>query len=226
MGRVGGLGSAMRGAALAAALAFGSAPPALAADAPAHPLDALTAGEIERAVAILRGAGKVSERTRYPIITLLENAKASVLAWRPGQPFERRARVTFVEGNRLFEAKVDLSAGRLEQLTEIRDRQPMILFEEFLGASEVAKKDARWQAAMRKRGYTQFDNIICAPLTVGPVVDARYRGLRLLNVPCFDKAGGTNHIYGRPIENLLAVVDVRAGPGCRARPGRGAQLRL
>lgn len=188
-----------------------AASPVRAADVPTHPLDALTAPEIDRAVAILREAKKVSDATRFPTVTLLENSKASVLAWRPGQPFERRARVTFLEGGHLYEAKVNLTAGRIDALSEVTSRQSLILFEEFLGASEIVKKDPRWQAAMRKRGYTSYENIICAPLTVGPVIDPKYRGLRLLNVPCFDKTGGTNHIYGRPIENVLATVDVRAG---------------
>jgi primary-amine oxidase len=73
------------------------------------------------------------------------------------------------------------------------------------------KKDPRWRAAMAKRGFASFDNIICAPLTVGPVIDQRYRGLRLLKVPCFDKTGAVNNVYGRPIEGLLAIVDVRKG---------------
>ena len=181
------------------------------AQAPSHPLDALTAEEIDRTVAILRSAGRVSDATRYPTISLIEGAKASVLAWRPGQPFQRKARATYVEKGKLFEARVDLTAGRVEEVTDIRGRQSMILFEEFLGASEVVKKDVRWQAAMRKRGYTRYDDIICAPLTVGPVVDPRYGTLRLMNVPCFDRAGAVNNVYGRPIENLLATVDVRAG---------------
>src|SRR5206468_8426458 len=151
----------------------------------------------------------VDADTRYPTITLLENPKAEVLGWSPGQSFERRARVDYLRGNRLFEADVDLTAGKVDRTSEVKDRQSAILFEEFLGASEVVKKDPRWRAAMAKRGITNFDNVICAPLTVGPVVDQRYRGLRLLKVPCFDKTGAVNNVYGRPIENLLAIVDVR-----------------
>ena len=192
---------------LAAALTVAAAPAALA-QAPAHPLDALTAAEIDRTVAILKSAGRVDEKTLYPTITLVENSKASVLVWNPGQAFERRAKATYLHRGQLYEAVVNLTSGQVHAKV-VSDRQSMILFEEFLGASEMVKKDRRWQAAMRKRGFTSFDEIICAPLTVGPVIDQRYRGLRLLNVPCFDKAGAVNNIYGRPIENLLAVVDVR-----------------
>src|SRR3954470_3275124 len=192
----------------AAALALALAGP-VAGDSPSHPLDALTSAEIERAVGILTAAKQVDAETRYPTITLLENPKAEVLKWSPGQPFERRARADYLHGDRLFEADVDLTTGKVDSVTEVKGRQSSILFEEFLGASEVVKKDARWRAAMAKRAFTSFDNIICAPLTVGPVIDSRYQGLRLLKVPCFDKKGAVNNVYGRPIEGLLAIVDVR-----------------
>jgi len=193
----------------AMALAIAAAAPAVAAVAPTDPLDALTADEINRTVAILTAAKKVDAQTRFPTITLQENSKESVLAWKPGQPFERLAHATYLRGSAIHEAVVNLTSGSVVSDEEVKDHQSLILFEEFLGASEIVKKDPRWQAAMRKRGYTSYDKIICAPLTVGPVIDERYRGLRLLNVPCFDTAGAVNQIYGRPIENLLAVVDVR-----------------
>ena len=193
----------------ATALAFAIAVPALAA--PTNPLDALTADEINRTVEILNAAKQVNADTRFPTITLLENPKAEVLRWSPGQPFERRARADYLNGNRLFEAAVNLTTGKVDSVTEVKDRQSSVLFEEFLGASEVVKKDPRWRAAMARRGITSFDNIICAPLTVGPVIDEKYRGLRLLKVPCFDKTGAVNNVYGRPIEGLLAIVDVRKG---------------
>lgn len=179
--------------------------------APTNPLDALTADEINRTVEILTAAKQANVDTRFPTITLLENPKDEVLRWSPGQPFERRARADYLNGNRLFEAAVNLTTGKVDSVTEVKDRQSSILFEEFLGASEVVKKDPRWRAAMAKRGITSFDNIICAPLTVGPVIDEKYRGLRLLKVPCFDKTGAVNNVYGKPIEGLLAIVDVRRG---------------
>ena len=191
----------------AAALAVALAEPASAT--PTNPLDALTADEINRTVDILTAAKQVNADSRFPTITLLENPKAEILSWSPGQPFERRARADYLNGNRLFEAAVNLTTGKVDSVTEIKDRQSSILFGEFLGASEVVKKDPRWRAAMAKRGVTNFDNIICAPLTVGPVIDEKYRGLRLLKVPCFDKTGAVNNVYGRPIEGVLAIVDVR-----------------
>src|SRR5206468_12197706 len=140
----------MLATAAALTLALAARAGAQTADAPTHPLDALTGSEIDRAVAILAAAKQVDSDTRYPTITLLENPKAEVLGWTAGQSFERRARVDYLRGNQLFEADVDLTAGKVDRTSEIKDRQSAILFEEFLGASEVVKKDARWRAAMAK----------------------------------------------------------------------------
>src|SRR3954452_7775011 len=114
----------------AAALTFALAASGLPAQT--HPLDALSADEINRTVAILSAARQVDSETRYPTITLLENPKAEVLRWSPGQPFERRARVDYLNGVRLFEAAVNLTSGKVDSVTEVKDRQSAILFEEFL----------------------------------------------------------------------------------------------
>src|SRR3954452_19455050 len=112
-----------RWVASAAALTLALAPAWAAAEAPTHPLDALTGAEIDRTVAILAAAKLVDAETRYPTITLLENPKAEVLRWSPGEPFERRARADFLRGDRLFEADVDLTAGKVDSVTEVKDRQ-------------------------------------------------------------------------------------------------------
>ena len=78
-------------------------------------------------------------------------------------------------------------------------------------ASDLPKKDPRWQAAMAKRGITSYDKVDCFPLAAGPVNDPAMAGRRLLNVPCVDTTGATNNLWGKPIEGLLATVDIAAG---------------
>src|SRR3954452_18417537 len=56
----------------------------------AHPLAPLTADEIRQARAVVEKAGKVTGSVRFPLITLLEPAKAEVLAHRPGAEVSRR----------------------------------------------------------------------------------------------------------------------------------------
>src|SRR2546430_10544468 len=57
-----------------------------------HPLDRLTADEINEAREVLRAAGLVAETTRFAYLGLEEPAKEEVLAFRPGDPIHRRAR--------------------------------------------------------------------------------------------------------------------------------------
>ena len=64
---------------------------------PSHPLDPLTAEEFARAREILAAAGKMGPTVRTPVVRLEEPAKDAVLAWRPGEPIDRRVRATLLD---------------------------------------------------------------------------------------------------------------------------------
>jgi primary-amine oxidase len=175
-----------------------------------HPMDALTADEITASAAILRAAGKFGDTVRMVSLTLEENPKVEVRGWSTGQPFGRRAFAVLLDGGRLVEARIDLSAQALTSWTAIENRQAALTVEEFIAAGDIAKGDERWRAAMAKRGITNFRNVVCFPLSVGPSVDPALAGRRLLNVPCADRSGAANNVWGKPIENVMATVDVVA----------------
>ena len=73
-----------------------------------HPMDALTGAEIRAATVILK-ADPCTRDATYQLITLKEPAKTDVLAWKPGTPLHRMARVTAVAGTRILETDVDLT---------------------------------------------------------------------------------------------------------------------
>ena len=177
---------------------------------PTHPMDGLTADEIRAGVDVLRGAGKFGDAGRIVFMTLDENAKDEVRAWRPGQAFARRAAATLLNDGRLYQARLDLTTRSLVSWEEIADRQSALTIDELMSAGELPKLDPRWIAAMAKRGITDFKNVLCLPLTVGPVVDPALKGHRLLNVPCVDTTGAANNLWGKPIENVIALVDLSA----------------
>ncbi|MDE0476323.1 MAG: hypothetical protein OXI50_17360, partial [Gammaproteobacteria bacterium] len=54
------------------------------AEAVTHPLDPLTASEIERAAAIIRRQRPGMDRLRFPLLMLAEPAKQEVYAFRAG----------------------------------------------------------------------------------------------------------------------------------------------
>ena len=57
-----------------------------------HPLQRLGADEIRRAKTLLAEHGLVGARTRFAYLGLEEPPKAEVLAFRAGEPVERRVR--------------------------------------------------------------------------------------------------------------------------------------
>jgi primary-amine oxidase len=188
-----------------AGLALASCPCILLAQT--HPLDPLSEPEIAGSVQVLREAGKLDDASRLPIIRLQEPAKAFVLAWQPGDPFPRRSFSVVKQGARTFEAVVDLDRRLLLSYDEVLAVQPPILAEELGLGHGLALADPRFQAALFARGITSFDSLVCAPLSAGYFAVPEEEGRRLLRVTCF-QFEGTNNPFGRPIENLTAVVEL------------------
>ncbi|MGH7858677.1 MAG: tyramine oxidase, partial [Candidatus Binatia bacterium] len=154
-----------------------------------------------------RKAGKVDDETRYPQILLDEPSKQRVLRWKKGDELSRRAFAIVKKGPKTFEAVVDLGEEKVTSWREREGVQPSFLVEEFLGVGDIVKADADWRAAMKKRGFDSFDAIFCAPLSAGWYDVKAEKGRRLVRSPCFDTSDTTN-FWGRPIENLVAIVDL------------------
>ena len=119
---------------LATALVTFALAPALATS---HPLDGLTAAEMLRVTEILRAAGEADDRTRYPLIELIEPPKADVLAWSEGDAEPRRALVHLLNETGFRTAVVDVTGAAVESAGPAAG-QPMVLFEEFTGAMNAA----------------------------------------------------------------------------------------
>ena len=146
--------------------------------AQAHPLDPLSPEEITTAGDVLRGAGLADGATRYAAIELFEPGKSAVLSWRPGQASGRVAHVAMLRNDGLHEAEVDLAARRVLASRKVEGAQPGLFPEEFGVATRLTVQNPEWQAAMRRRGYTAFDGVFCAPLTVGHFDAPEDRGRR------------------------------------------------
>ncbi|MEM9815328.1 MAG: hypothetical protein AAF827_02795 [Cyanobacteria bacterium P01_D01_bin.6] len=177
-----------------------------------HPLDALTVNEYKAALAVLKGEGLVNADSRYPFMRLQSPAKDTMLAWEPGEPFERSAFAMVKQGPAVYEAVVNLTQQTVTRWDEIADVQAGILLNEWLRAGEIAKADTQWQAAVKQRGLgpADYDDIVCAPLSAGYYAAPEEEGRRLFRVDCF-YSGDTENFWGRPIEGITAVVDIDAG---------------
>ncbi len=178
------------------------------ADTIDHPLDPLSADEITRAITVIAASGRADKATRAPVIRLKEPDKAAIRAWRPGIPLARMAEVTLRVSGETVEADIDLATDTLTRWQVIPGVQTRILSSEWKGAQAAVKSDPRWQSAMRTRGNETYEEIFCESLSAGYFGDTSRTERRLMKLPCFDTRGTETNIYARPIEGLVATVDL------------------
>ena len=172
-----------------------------------HPLDPLTADEYAQTTALLRAAGYLDDASRFSTVDLRDPAKASVMAWRPGDDFQRAAFAVVKQGSQTFEALVDLSNESVVSWTEIEGVQPSLLTEEFISVSQILAGNEEHVAALATRGFSP-DEVRCAPMTLGNYDIPEHQDRRLIKTPCF-ALGDASH-FNRPIEGLWAVIDLNA----------------
>ncbi|MDF3289170.1 primary-amine oxidase [Streptomyces silvisoli] len=183
------------------------------AAADAHPLDPLTADEIDSARRVLQRSGKAGESTRFPLVLLDEPDRHTATAHRDGDPVTRRLRVTLLDSRTgaAAEAVVDVTAGLLlshRELDPATEGQPPVTFEEYEVVDSVVKGDPGWRKAMAERGITDTGLAICAPLCAGSATDHGDGGRRLLRSLTWLRCDATDSPWAHPVGGLFADVDV------------------
>ena len=170
-----------------------------------HPLDAPTAAELQRAVQLLREQGHANEHTVFSLVVPWEPPKEELTADAP-----RRLRVVAYDsaGGRTFEGLVRVTPPEaVERWTHVPGVQPPLGTWDAEKAAELVRRDARWQAALRRRGVTNPEHIYVNTWAMGPSADAKLEGHRLVkSLPFFQ--GDTRYVYARPVEGLFALVDL------------------
>jgi primary-amine oxidase len=178
-----------------------------------HPLDPLTAAEVQAASSILIKERGLAADNRFVYVMLNEPAKSDVLAWKPGDDakVDRQAFVVLRDRlrHRTYEAVVSLTQEKVVTWEEIPNVQAPIMLEEFMTVEEVVRKDPRWQAALRKRGIADFDMAITDAWSAGYYSDddAAEKG-RFCRPLTWIRPGPGEHVYARPIEGLIVKFDL------------------
>jgi len=177
-----------------------------------HPLDPLCAEEIEQAGMRCRAHDR-SATLRFVSIALKEPEKAAIYAFVPGDPITRRAFVVMLDRaeGAVFEAIVDLTGGGMESWERRPNVQPIPLFEEFEQADAIIRADPDWLAAMTKRGVTDVSKVAIDPWPAGNFGDPDEQGHRLLRGISYVHDEPSSHSYARPVEGIVAVVDLNEG---------------
>ena len=176
-----------------------------------HPLDPLSADELERAVSILRKVRGLTADHRFVYVGLKEGPKHEILTFKPGDSIDRRALAVIRDKARkvVIEAEVSIWHESVISWRERAGVQAPIMLEEVLGAEEVIRNDPRWRAAMSKRGVTNFDLAIIDPWPAGynGPEDAPGKGRFALPLT-WVRTGQDENSYARPVEGLIVRFDL------------------
>ena len=183
--------------------------------APSHPLDPLTEEEIQAAATLAKS--KLGERAGFCSAALVEPSKEALQRFAAGDAAPRKLRLvgydypTSTPPDGGFDALVDLVAGTVD-VSRIRQGQAPISYADVVAATAIAKQDPGWQAAMRQRGIEDFEHVQIDPWPASGYphakVPAGHRAHRCISFVREDK---TDNGYARPVQGLIAHVDLTAG---------------
>ena len=175
-----------------------------------HPLDPLTPQEIENAVAILRGERQLGERVRFETVELKEPPKESILGRNGHEPPAREAFIILLDNatGATYEAVVSLSGGALKSWVHVPGVQPRLMMDEFFECESAVKSSPEFQEALRKRGIDDTSLVMVDPWPAGNYGVAEEEGPRLSFARSWLKTSPNDNGYARPIEGVIAVVDL------------------
>ena len=179
---------------------------------PNHPLEALTADEVAEAGALAKA--ELGDRAAFCSVALVEPPKADLKSFKSGDPVPRKVRFLgydYAGGDGGFDATVDLVSRRVE-MARITHGQAPIGFADVVAAVRITKEDPGWQAAMRRRGIENFELVQIDPWPAGgyqhPSIPPGHRAHRAIS---FIRETKTDNGYARPVQGLIAHVDLDAG---------------
>ena len=181
-----------------------------------HPLDPPTKAEVDRGAELAKSA--LNDRAAFCTVALEEPPKEFLRHYKLGQSFGRKLRFTgydhpsqdSLDGG--FDALVDLGTESVE-VRRIKSGQAPIGWSDVVNAVRIIKADPTWLAAMKKRGITDIENVQIDPWPAGgyqhPSIPEGHRAHRGVAFVREDKTD--NNGYARPVQGLIAHVDLTAG---------------
>jgi primary-amine oxidase len=187
----------------------------------AHPLDSLSAAEIAEAVSIVRSQRTLGPRTRFVSVSLREPTRQELRLHHEGVTLERRAEIVLLDNDAglTSEAVVSLSQGCIASWRDVTGVQPAVMLDEFYECELMVKANPEWQAAVKKRGVTDFDLCMVDPWSNGNYGNPEDSQLRLVRALTWVRTSPLDNGYARPIENMITVVDLNAMQVVRVEDG-------
>jgi primary-amine oxidase len=165
------------------------------------------------AVRLLRGERAAGDSWRFVSAVLLEPDKQLARDFRAGQPCPRQAFLVLlnIAQRRGFEAVVDLTAGKVVRFSPLpAGVQPAVMLDEFGECEEAVKRSTLFRGALKKRNVNDVNLVMVEPWSAGNYGTevAEDKGRRLLRALCFVRSEATDNGYARPLDGVVAVVDL------------------
>ena len=175
-----------------------------------HPLDPLAPEEIAEVVSVLRSQRELGGRVLFETVVLKEPPKDSVLNFNSGDSIRREAMIVLLDrdAEATYEAVVSLTGQEVTSWKHIPDVQPRVMLDETIECEAAVKRDPKFREAMKKRGITDLDLLTMECSSPGNFGIEEERGKRLVFVGCRFRSSPTDNRYARPVEGVIAVVDL------------------
>jgi primary-amine oxidase len=180
-----------------------------------HPLDPLDAGEIARAVQILRHQGAVSADARFVSVTLHEPPKDQVAfpaseGRDAAAEVSREAHIVLRDPRQhaTCEAVVSLTACSVLSFRTIPGAQAPLTPGEIADCAVVTMADPRILAALERRGIADPGRVRVEPWGIGAFSGPEEADRRLAWTLLFYRNQADDNPYAKPIHGLHAVVDL------------------
>ena len=91
---------------------------------------------------------------------------------------------------------------------EIQGVEPNLSEEDMVQGGESIKSHPDWQAAMRRRGITDFEPYLCVAVSPGYYGLDEETGRRVGKAWCYDLSTGASNFWARPVEGLTTLIDL------------------
>ena len=177
-----------------------------------HPLEPLSASELEGAVSLLRSACGVDVAHRLVSVTLAEPPKDAVRAFRPGDACEREASAIVYEPGRgeTREILLSLTSGTVVSAEVVEGVEPPVILSEVEEGIAAVKADPVFREALARRGIADVDLVHVELWPFGDLAPEEERSLRLVWTPVWIRHHADDNPYAHPVRGLHAVLDLRA----------------
>ncbi|MGN9785401.1 primary-amine oxidase [Nonomuraea sp. ZG12] len=178
-----------------------------------HPLDPLSAAEIDEARRIMAEDGVLTGSGRVAYLGVEEPPKDAVLA-SATTPRLARALLIDLTSEESRDVVVSIDEGRVRSsrpIDPVTDGQVPMLDEEHALVREVLKADAGWAAALAGRGLDDTAEVWLAALSAGHYDLPGEEGRRVARVLAHLRPTPESLPWAHPIDGLVAYVDLLKG---------------